>query len=1058
MPLRDQLQDTLGAAYTITRELGGGGMSRVFVAREESLRRNVVVKVLPPELLAGVNAERFDREIAMAAGLQHPHIVPVLTAGQMDGVPYYTMPFVDGESLRGRLTTDGALPITECIGILRDVAKALAYAHERGIVHRDIKPDNVLLSGGSAVVTDFGIAKALSAARTDAPGGTLTQIGTSLGTPAYMSPEQAAADPATDHRADIYSFGCLAYEMIAGRPPFTAKNPQKLLAAQMGETPQPIAELRPDVPQSLATLVMKCLAKDADDRPQRAVEIVRILETVTSGAGHDAMPMILAGGRGMFKRAMLVYVLAFVIVAVVAKAAIVAVGLPDWVFPGALVVMALGLPVILFTAYVHRTTRKMIGATPTYTPHGTPSLARGTMAQLALKASPHWSWRRAGIGGGLAVASFVLLVGGYMALRALGIGPAGSLLAAGDLAQHEQILVADLPNPAGDTTLGAVVTDALRTALGESQSVTIMQPAAIRDVLVRMELPAGTRVDFALAREIATREGIKALVDGTLIGVGGRYVIALKLVSPQSGETLASFRETASSESEILPTIDKLAKRVRAKIGESLRQVQSTPPLERVTTSSLDALKRYVQALKAIRDDGDFTRGAALLEQAIALDTGFAMAYRKLAVEYNNRGLSERATEYIERAFAHRDRLSDVERFILLGTYYSLAEHRDLRKSQAALDQALEIQPDNAVALLNRSNHHAFLHQFDRADALLARALVVGDLSPVTFRAAAGVKAARGKLDSASVVADSFAAAFPRNPSVLEVRENVLWARERYDSASLVNDKFAAAAVEPDDRSQVASMRADLARLHGQIAQGIQATNESFAIVGRAGLKNAELAAAISQATDLAWFLADLPAARRTLDDALARHPLSKVSAPGRTYADLVAAEVLAGRPDRARIVLAQWQQRWGTSPSELFTIVKRSMEGRLAAAAGRHTDAAKAFREADEAGFAYAHTALMANTYDLAGNTDSAIVVYNRFLDRKAAHPQQRLVEGRFLPGVHKRLGELYEARGDRPQALRHYRVFIELWKDADRALQPKVQDARRRVAELTRGTDVRR
>jgi serine/threonine-protein kinase len=234
MALREQLQDALGSSYTITRELGGGGMSRVFVAREESLRRNVVVKVLPPDLLAGVNAERFDREIELAAGLQHPHIVPVLTAGNMNGVPYYTMPFVDGESLRGRLAANGTLPITEVIGVLRDVAKALAYAHERGIVHRDIKPDNVLLSGGSAVVTDFGIAKALSAARTVAPGGTLTQIGTSIGTPAYMSPEQAAADPATDHRADIYSFGCLAYEMIAGVPPFVAKSPQMLLAAQMG--------------------------------------------------------------------------------------------------------------------------------------------------------------------------------------------------------------------------------------------------------------------------------------------------------------------------------------------------------------------------------------------------------------------------------------------------------------------------------------------------------------------------------------------------------------------------------------------------------------------------------------------------------------------------------------------------------------------------------------------------------------------------------------------------------------------------------------------------------
>ena len=187
MELRQRLQEALGTQYRITRELGGGGMSRVFLACEESLQRDVVVKVLPPELLAGVNAERFDREVLLAARLQHPHIVPVLTAGEMDGVPYYTMPFVDGASLRDRLAHEGALPIGEAVSILRDVARALAYAHERGVVHRDIKPANVLLSGGSAVVTDFGIAKAVAAARIALPGETLTGAGMSLGTPAYMS-------------------------------------------------------------------------------------------------------------------------------------------------------------------------------------------------------------------------------------------------------------------------------------------------------------------------------------------------------------------------------------------------------------------------------------------------------------------------------------------------------------------------------------------------------------------------------------------------------------------------------------------------------------------------------------------------------------------------------------------------------------------------------------------------------------------------------------------------------------------------------------------------------
>ncbi len=290
LELRDQLQAALGDTYTLERELGGGGMSRVFVAVDTALGRKVVIKVLAPELAAGVSAERFAREIRLAAQLQHPNIVPLHAAGDAGGLPYYTMPFVEGLSLRSRIASGGPLSTPECVRILRDVARALSYAHEQGVVHRDIKPENVLLSGDAAVVTDFGIAKAVSAAKTLGSTGTLTSAGIGLGTPAYMAPEQAFGDPATDRRADIYSFGCLAYELLTGKPPFADRPSHQLVIAHAMETPPPLESRNSGVPEPLTALVMQCLAKNPDERPQSAREIVERLESVDTSSGQKTFP------------------------------------------------------------------------------------------------------------------------------------------------------------------------------------------------------------------------------------------------------------------------------------------------------------------------------------------------------------------------------------------------------------------------------------------------------------------------------------------------------------------------------------------------------------------------------------------------------------------------------------------------------------------------------------------------------------------------------------------------------------------------------------------------
>jgi serine/threonine-protein kinase len=299
LELSERLQAVLGTAYRVEKELGGGGMSRVFVAEETRLARHVVVKVLPPELAAEISVDRFNREIQLSASLQHPHIVPLLAAGGSADVLFYTMPFVEGEALRTRLAREGELPVRDAVRILKDVADALAYAHARGIVHRDIKPDNVLLSGNHAVVADFGVAKAVSQAQGQSG---LTSVGVALGTPAYMAPEQAAGDPNIDYRADIYAFGAMAYEMLTGRAPFAGLAPHQMLAAHVIEPVVPIADHRPALPPALAVVVMACLEKNPADRPQSANEILQALEGMATPSGSVAVTSPMATMRHAMRR------------------------------------------------------------------------------------------------------------------------------------------------------------------------------------------------------------------------------------------------------------------------------------------------------------------------------------------------------------------------------------------------------------------------------------------------------------------------------------------------------------------------------------------------------------------------------------------------------------------------------------------------------------------------------------------------------------------------------------------------------------------------------------
>ena len=1016
-------------------------MSRVFLAEEPRLGRRVVVKVLPAEMSLGIPADRFEREIRLAASLQHPHLVPVLNAGAAGDVVYYVMPYIEGDSLAARIGRDGALPLDDVIRILRDVLDALAYAHARGVVHRDIKPDNILLSGRHALVTDFGVAKAVTAAVEGAGGTTLTSTGMALGTPAYMAPEQAAADPRVDARADLYALGVVAYEMLAGRPPFTAPTPQAMLAAQVAMTPEAVDRYRPGIPADLSALVMRALAKIPGDRPQSAEEMLGRLDAVrpmTPVSGVQVAPTVPAPAAipasspaaMRTPRIALLFALATAVLTIAAYAVSRLAGLPDWVWVAVLACMLLGLPIVLYTNRVERR-RAQLRATGEHSISGEHTHQRW------------FTWRRALSGGAAALGTVVLLSSAYVVSRKLGIGPAATLLSAGTLGAEDRLVLADFVNRTADSSLGPAVTEALRVDLGQSRAVQLLDGRQVTAALQRMGVRADTTLDESLARTLAIREGAKAIVAGDISRLGSGYVLTARIVTADSGATLAPVRVTADDDAHLIGAVNHLSADLRERIGESLRTIRSTEPLEQVTTASLPALRLYTAGTRAF-DAGRLDVARQLLERATQTDTAFAMAWRKLAAVYFNIGAGVPAQfAAATRAFNHRDRLPPLERALTEGFYYTAA---DPERAIAAYRAALENSPGDNTAVnnlglvLNRIGRTAVAESVLRAAMTVRPSMTLAD-NLIDALAAQSKWAA---IDTVFQQADR--ASPPSHPGRVIIRLTAAFARRDYVRAeSLV----AANEVRKGGALPIPVVfysRLWLDIYHGRFARAARLAREvSESTLARGDRRDA---------ADAAIIPATLLAARGRTEEAAselksvlagpAYRGLPETEVPVRSLAQVSAALGDVAGVRRARQIFETTQPPMSRSAGDSVEWV--AME---AQAEHRWPAAAAAFSREAAARFCSPCGALSAGRmWEVAGLPDSAIVYYRLATDRPELYSNE---DASLYPLALRRLGDLYEQRGDRAAAIEWYSRFVDLWHDADPDLQPVVREVRDRIARLT-------
>src|SRR5947207_582997 len=635
--------DTSLSHYRIVSKLGAGSMSEVYLAQDTKLDRKVALKILPADLAANRDRmERFVREAKSAAALNHPNIAHIYEIGKSDGVNFMAMEFIDGQTFGDVIQSETDL--RKLVLYLQRVAEGLSKAHAAGIVHRDLKPDNIMVTrDGHVKILDFGIAKLIEAQTLS---GTLSEIdtaiishqsqpGTVLGTVGYMSPEQAQGRTNDiDHRSDIFSFGCILFEAVTGHKAFAGEDAIETLNKIIRGSPPTITDFRPDASKRLQRIVRGCLAKNPKDRYQTTKDVVIELREVrrelANPAGIDisAAPAAIEAETGVHLKDPS-ETAGSISPAARASSAEYLISQVRLSSPAA--ILTIGL-LLLATALILSWYLK---------PPPAAVLATGLLA-LTLSLVLFWYFRHT---------------------RAV------------PLTDKDTIVLADFLNTTGDAVFDGTLKLALAVQLGQSPFLSIFGDDRLREALCYMGRSPDERVTRDVGREICLRQGLKALLAGSITALGSHYVITLEAINALTGDAIAREQTEAESKEQVLKKLGKAATRLREKMGESLASIQKfDAPIEQATTSSLDALKAYSMG-RELAHTNRASEAMPFLRRAIELDPNFAQAYAKLAGSYSNTGQQELAIEAFQKAFDLRERSSEYETLRIAVDYYAFGTY-----------------------------------------------------------------------------------------------------------------------------------------------------------------------------------------------------------------------------------------------------------------------------------------------------------------------------------------------------------------------------------------------